>query len=166
MMKNIQTTILLAAFTVSGSAFAQSADPVEIFFDEQFASLDESVPGKFSINARLRYASFDLDSEKSSDDRDGTSLRVRYGYTTPNFSGFTAMVEGETLTRVGGDHADIHPLDDAGDGTDLNQAWVQYVDADYGKVKVGRQIYALDDHRFIGHVGWRQNIQTFDAATA
>jgi len=165
-MKNIQTTILLAAFTVSGSAFAQSADPVEIFFDEQFASLDESVPGKFSINARLRYESFDLDSEKSSDDRDGTSLRVRYGYTTPNFSGFTAMVEGETLTRVGGDHADIHPLDDAGDGTDLNQAWVQYVDADYGKVKVGRQIYALDDHRFIGHVGWRQNIQTFDAATA
>ena len=24
----------------------------------------------------------------------------------------------------------------------------------------------MDDHRFIGHVGWRQNIQTFDAATA
>lgn len=165
-MNNKQTTILLAAFAFTGSAFAESADPVESFLDEQFASLEESVPGKFNINARLRYESFDLDNGVPAMDRDGTSLRVRYGYTTPNFSGFTAMVEGETLTRVGGDHADIHPFDDAGDGTDLNQAWVQYVDADYGKVKVGRQIYSLDDHRFIGHVGWRQNIQTFDAATA
>jgi len=33
------------------------------------------------------------------------------------------------------------------------------------KVKVGRQILAIDNHRFIGHVGWRQMMQTFDAAT-
>ena len=165
-MKNTQTTILLAAFALTGSTFAQSADPVETFLDEQFASLEESVPGKFNINSRLRYESFDLDNGNPAMDRDGTSLRVRYGYTTPDFSGFTGMVEGETVTRLGGNHDDIHPLDDAGDGTDLNQAWVQYLDADYGKVKVGRQIYSLDDHRFIGHVGWRQNIQTFDAATA
>lgn len=151
---------------VAGGASYVTADPVESFLDEQTAKLEETVPGKFSINARTRYEIFDLDSGKDSDDRDGTSLRVRYGYTTPNFSGFTAMVEGETVTRLGGDHDDIHPLDDAGDGTDLNQAWVQYANEDYGKAKVGRQIYSLDDHRFIGHVGWRQNIQTFDAATA
>lgn len=165
-MKNIQTTILLTACAFTGSAFAESADPVESFLDEQFASLEESVPGKFNINTRLRYESFDLDNGNPAMDRDGTSLRVRYGYTTPDFSGFTAMVEGETVTRVGGDHDDIHPLDDAGDGTDLNQAWVKYADVDYGQAKIGRQIYSLDDHRFIGHVGWRQNIQTFDAATA
>jgi hypothetical protein len=165
-MKNIQTSILLTAFAFTASAFAEPIDPVETFFDQQFEHLEESVPGKFNINSRLRYELFDLDSGKSSDDRDGTSLRTRYGYTTPDFSGFTAMLEGETLTRVGGSPDDIHPLDDAGDGTDLNQAWVQYADVDYGKAKIGRQIYSLDDHRFIGHVGWRQNIQTFDAATA
>lgn len=76
------------------------------------------------------------------------------------------MVEGESLTRVGGSVNDIHPLDEAGDGTDLNQLWVRYAHEDYGSVKVGRQIFALGDHRFIGHVGWRQNIQTFDAVTA
>ena len=141
------------------------ADSVESALDSAFAKVEETVLGKFSINARLRYESFDLDNGNPALDRDGTSIRVRYGYTTPDFSGFTAMVEGETLSRVGGDHDDIHPLDDAGDGTDLNQLWVQYKDAEYGSVKVGRQIYALDDHRFIGHVGWRQNIQTFDAAT-
>jgi hypothetical protein len=141
------------------------ADSIESALDDSKAKLSEAVPGKFSINSRVRYEVFDVDNGNPALDRDGTSLRVRYGYTTPNFEGFTAMVEGETLTRLGGDPADIHPLDDAGDGTDLNQLWVQYADADNGKVKVGRQIYALDDQRFIGHVGWRQNIQVFDAAT-
>lgn len=170
-MNKRQTTILLSALTAAGSAFAQSTSVVETFWDEQTSSLEQAVPGKFNINIRQRYESFDLDTpsgtlgDGTKADRDGASMRIRYGYTTPNFAGFTAMVEGETLTRLGGEHDDIHPLDDAGDGTDLNQAWVQYADAEYGKAKVGRQIYALDDHRFIGHVGWRQNIQTFDAAT-
>jgi len=163
-MKSVYKLSTLAAI-FSASSAGLLADPVESSLNSTFAKLEETVPGKFSIDARLRYESFDLSSTPPND-RDGTSLRVRYGYTTPDFSGFTAMVEGETLTRVGGDVNDIHPLDEAGDGTDLNQLWVQYKDADYGSVKLGRQIYTLDDHRFIGHVGWRQNIQTFDAATA
>lgn len=160
-MKNEYTNTVLAALTLVGGATIASADPVESFLDDSKKSLEEAVPGKFSVNARLRYEEF----ETPTNDRDGTSIRVRYGYTTPDFNGLSAMVEGETLSRVGGDVNDIHPLDELGDGTDLNQAWVQYKDADYGSIKVGRQIYALDDHRFIGHVGWRQNIQTFDAAT-
>jgi len=164
MKSSYKLTILAASLAVILSGL--NADPVESSLDSAFARVKETVPGKFSLNARLRYEVFDLDNGNPDFDRDGTSLRIRYGYTTPDFNGFTAMVEGETLTRVGGDHDDIHPLDDAGDGTDLNQLWVQYRDADYGSVKVGRQIYFLDDHRFIGHVGWRQNIQTFDAATA
>lgn len=170
-MKTIQLAPITCGFILLGAAMPLVADPVESSLDSAFAKLEEAVPGKFSISARLRYESFDLDTptgnlpDGTPADRDGTSLRVRYGYTTPDFNGFTAMVEGETLSRVGGDHDDIHPLDDAGDGTDLNQLWVQYKDADHGSVKVGRQIYALDDQRFIGHVGWRQNIQVFDAAT-
>lgn len=170
MNKTIKTSTLAALTLALNSALC--AGPMESTWDSAFAELEEAVPGKFSLDARLRYEFFDLDTpngnlpDGTSADRDGTSLRVRYGYTTPDFSGFTAMVEGESLTRVGGDVDDIHPLDESGDGTDLNQLWVQYKDADYGSVKVGRQIYTLDDHRFIGHVGWRQNIQTFDAATA
>jgi hypothetical protein len=144
----------MLAQTFSLSAFS-------VFSEQEVAAM-----GQFNVDARLRYESFDLDNGAPGQDRDGSSLRIRYGYTTPDFSGFTAMVEGETLTRVGGNVDDIHPLDEAGDGTDLNQLWVQYQDEDYGLIKLGRQIYALDDQRFIGHVGWRQNIQTFDAATA
>ena len=164
-MKNIQTTILLTAFAVSASAFAQSADPVETFLDEQFASLEESVPGKFNINSRTRYEVFN-NNTKPSDHRNGFSESVRYGYTTESLYGFNAMVEGETVTRLGGNHDDIHPLDDDGDGSDFNQFWLGYQNENYGKAKLGRQIYILDDSRFIGNVGWRQNMQTFDAATA
>jgi hypothetical protein len=163
----VSTLAALLAASITGAI----ADAVESSLDSSFAQLEETVLGQFNIDARLRYESFDLDTptgnlpDGTPADRDGTSLRVRYGYTTPDFSGFTAMVEGETLTRVGGDHYEIHPLDDAGDGTDLNQLWLQYKDAEFGSVKVGRQVYTLDDHRFIGHVGWRQNIQSFDAVT-
>lgn len=157
-----QVSSLAVLLTVS----ATSANSVESYLDTTFKELEASMPGKFNLDARWRYEAFDLQNGVAANDREGNSLRVRYGYTTPNFSGLTTMVEGETLTRVGGEVNDIHPLDEAGDGTDLNQLWLQYQDVDYGRIKLGRQIYALDDHRFIGHVGWRQNIQTFDAITA
>ncbi|MFU8848505.1 MAG: alginate export family protein [Opitutales bacterium] len=170
MDKLSKITVMAALLVVNGSGLL--AESVESSLDSAFAQVEGAVPGKFSINARLRYESFDLDTptgnlpDGTPADREGTSLRVRYGYTTPDFNGFTAMVEGETLTRMGGNVNDIHPLDEAGDGTDLNQLWLQYQDADYGSAKLGRQVYTLDDHRFIGHVGWRQNIQSFDAMTA
>lgn len=163
-IKNRYKQSTLVALLAAGTC-GLCADPVESTLDTAFAELEKSVPGQFNLNARLRYEVFDLQNGVPAADRDGTSIRVRYGYTTPDFSGFTAMVEGETLSRVGGDVNDIHPLDEAGDGTDLNQLWLQYADEAYGQAKLGRQIYTLDDHRFIGHVGWRQNIQTFDAAT-
>ncbi len=169
-MKTVFKALLLATAPVHALVSA-SADPVQAFLDEQFSKLEAGVPGKFNIAARLRYEIFDLDTptgnlpDGSPADRDGTSFRILYGYTTPEWAGFTAMAEGETLTRVAGDPVDIHPLDASGEGTDLNQLWIRYAHEDWGSAKVGRQIYALDNQRFIGHVGWRQNIQVFDAAT-
>jgi len=159
-MKNVFKRYLLPALLLIGSASPGSADPVEAFLDEPFAALEEAVPGKFNLNSRIRYEEFDTATVEDQ----GVSHRIRYGYTTPDFSGFSAMAEGETI-YAWTDPDQQHFLDDAGDGTDLNQLWVRYADPDYGSAKLGRQIYTLDDHRFIGHVGWRQNIQTFDAVT-
>lgn len=146
----------LAVVASQLTAEEEAASPLSIAVSQL-----ESIPGKFSLNTRLRYEEF----ETSTIDTGGTSIRARYGYTTPSFNGFTAMVEGETLSRIGDDADELPGLDNAGDGTDLNQLWVQYKDADLGSAKLGRQIYVLDDQRFVGHVGWRQNIQTFDAFT-
>ena len=132
----------------------------EIFGTGLSAKL-EQVPGKLNLDSRIRYEVFD---EAGGLDVDGTSHRIRYGYTTPESGGLQAMIEGETL-YAWGHGRDLHPADNAGDGTDLNQLWVSFRSEGIGSAKLGRQIYTLDDHRFIGHVGWRQNIQTFDAVT-
>jgi hypothetical protein len=48
--------------------------------------------------------------------------------------------------------------------TEVDQAFVQY-DYQAFKAKLGRQVITLDNHRFVGHVGWRQDRQTFDGVS-
>lgn len=50
-------------------------------------------------------------------------------------------------------------------GAEFNQAWVGWKGAQ-GGVTIGRQRVALDNQRWVGSVGWRQNEQTFDALGA
>lgn len=109
--------------------------------------------GKVSLDARTRYEY----NKAGASEVNGVSLRTRLGYTTGEYNGFKIMLEAENLSFV--DPDDRPALDVP--VTELNQAWISYKGT-----KFGRQIVALDDHRFIGHVGWRQNIQTFDAITS
>ena len=48
-------------------------------------------------------------------------------------------------------------------GSDLNQLYLNYDSGDQWQLRVGRQQLLLDNQRFVGPVGWRQNVQTFDA---
>ena len=48
----------------------------------------------------------------------------------------------------------------------LNQAYVQWRMPDIAQIRAGRQTVNLDNQRWIGSVGWRQNDQTLDAVTA
>src|SRR5688572_33285828 len=50
--------------------------------------------------------------------------------------------------------------------TELNQAWLAYSYTNSFSIKGGRQRIVLDNHRFIGDVAWRQNMQTYDAVSA
>ncbi len=127
---------------------------------------DALTKGKVSLAARLRYEHVAQDN--ALEDADAITLMARLGYTTLPFQGIQASVEFEHV-------ADL--LDDYYDGTgapngystvadpnvtNLNQAWLSYT---YGQTKatVGRQRLVLDNARFVGDVGWRQNNQTFDA---
>ena len=111
--------------------------------------------GKLSVDARIRYEY--IDGENGASDVNALGERTRVGYTIANEDGISAMVEVEDVHFI---DSDDRPALDV-PTTELNQAWVQTQG-----IKLGRQIYTLDDHRFIGHVGWRQNIQTFDALTS
>jgi len=49
------------------------------------------------------------------------------------------------------------------DITEINELWISWAGLPQTAVKIGRQKINIDNQRFIGTVGWRQNDQTFDA---
>lgn len=144
---------------------------VEKFFN---GKLPEAIAkGKFNLNARLRYEY--VDQSNLADDSYAPTIRTRFGFTTAPLYGFTGMLEGENVAVIGPRH-NFNAAGANGQGTrpvvadppttELNQAWVAYTYTNQFSVKAGRQRLALDNHRFIGDVGWRQNMQTFDTAGA
>jgi len=148
-----------------------SAEPgaVEKFFNGKIP--DALAKGKFNFNARLRYEY--VDQNNLADDSHAPTIRTRFGYTTAPLYGFTAMVEGENIAVIGSED-NYNAAGSNGQGTkpvvadspttELNQAWAAYSYTNLLSAKAGRQRIALDNHRFVGDVGWRQNMQTFDAA--
>ena len=137
------------------------------------ASLADAIAhGKFSFDARLRWEEAQQSNLK---DSNAYTLSTRFGYTSASFAGFQGMIEGENVASLGDpDDYNAAGTNPAGAGraaiadptiTDLNQAWISYANTE-AALKVGRQRLVLDNARFVGDVGWRQNMQTFDAADA
>lgn len=126
---------------------------------------------KTALDFNLRYESVDQDNTLK--DANALTLRTRLTHTTASYNGFTGVVEFEDSRVIAGvdDYNDTNGLN-AGvysvvadpETTELDQAFIQYK-KDKFTAKVGRQVITLDGHRFVGHVGWRQDRQTFDAAT-
>ena len=125
--------------------------------------------GTFSLDLRTRYETAEQDGKR---DADNLSLRLRPSFTSKDVSGFQFMIGGE-FTEVA-DRDDYNAAGVHGDPTraaiadpenaELDQAWISYTDERFN-LKVGRQLITHDGHRWIGHVGWRQNRQTFDAVS-
>lgn len=126
--------------------------------------------GKASGNFRLRYESVDLNAAAPKD-AEALTLRSRLGYETAPLAGFTAMAEFEDTRIIGGlDKYGPNKTGYAGivdpEQTELNQAYLRYRGISKLDVVAGRQRILLDNQRFVGSVGWRQNEQTFDALSA
>ena len=150
-------SLVTAAILSAPSAFAAESDLGTALTD-----------GKLSANFNLRYEGVEQDN--AAKDADAFTLRTRLNYTTGVFNGFSAAVELENSTAIVDDYKDAigHGNDFSviadPDHTELDQAYIAYKG---GKLsgKIGRQVITMDNHRFVGHVGWRQDRQTFDALT-
>lgn len=139
------STVLTAAALFSQSTMAD-------------AITDAITSGKANADIRIRYE----DVESGDLDSDGMTIRTRLGYTTGSLNGFSAMVEFEDTRDMFGIDDEEGLIPDA-ENSEVDQAFLQYKN-DFVTSKIGRQVITLDNHRFIGHVGWRQDRQTFDAA--
>jgi len=129
--------------------------------------------GSAKLRFRLRHEQVDLDN-LNQDEARALTLKTRLNYTTGRYQGLGVTLELDNITEIDGDNYPTSPaLKNAGgfpgkaiiadpDGTEINQAYISY---QYGETesKYGRQRINLDNQRFIGGVGFRQNEQTFDA---
>ena len=121
----------------------------------------------------LRYESVEQDNALN--DGSALTLRTWIGFSTGSVNGFSVTAEVEDSRIVmGQDDFSVGPTGfNVGEysviadpeTTELDQAYLQYKNDNF-TARVGRQVITLDDHRFVGHVAWRQDKQTFDAVSA
>jgi hypothetical protein len=137
------------------------------------ASLTEAATGG-DFYAKFRYRYEHVEDDLAPRNANASTLRSVIGYRSGEFTGFSVLLEGEQVSRIGGHYREYpgqpgnsYAVVPDPDSTELNQGYLQY-QVSNNRVRVGRQIITYRDaplHRFIGTVLWRQNWQTFDAVS-
>ncbi len=145
---------------------------------------DQIGAGKLILEVRARYES--VDQTRTATLRDQASaftVRTRMGWETGEFRGVKGLIEFEDVRQAGPEHYAVNvpgaatpPLNGADkarypvvndpDVTELNRAQLTWTPSAALQVTAGRQRILLDDQRFVGNVGWRQDEQTFDGVRA
>jgi hypothetical protein len=126
----------------------------------------EGNEGRFILDARYRFEHVEQDGPLKN--ASAHTLRTRLGYRTATWHGLSGVLELDDVRSLGADHYNdtrnrqsayatvVDPR-----GTSINQLLARSRFAK-GTVTAGRQRINLDNQRFVGGVGWRQNEQTYD----
>ncbi|MFT5199615.1 MAG: hypothetical protein ACI87O_002286, partial [Planctomycetota bacterium] len=125
--------------------------------------------GEVYLKLRTRFESVDQDG--FTDDAHALTIRTLLGYQLGNYGKISGALEFEDVRAIGNGRYNStdngvtdRPVVADPEGGEVTQAFMTYAFSDTLTAKVGRQRMILDNARFIGKVGWRQNEQTFDAA--
>jgi hypothetical protein len=120
------------------------------------------------LDSRVRYES--VDQTPLAEDADVETLRVRAGFETGKAWETSLLAEGEFIWDVGGhyrsDNAVLknttYPVVADQESQEVNRLQFTNTTVPQTTITLGRQRILLDDQRFVGNSGWRQNEQTFD----
>ena len=159
MKKNaLSLTISMLAIGLGSSLSVQASNSAN--------SLTEALTGG-DASVALRYRAEYVDQDGPTREAKASTLKSRITYKTLTFEGFSSTFEMDNTSVVfddnyndgtGGEEAKV--VDPT--YTEINQAYLNYVAGDTN-IRYGRQRINLNNQRFIGGVGWRQNEQTYDA---
>lgn len=162
---NKVTALFLVALGYSGTPAAGNGAPTP---GQALAD------GTAGIDARVRYEAAEQDNALR--DADAATFRVRLGYRSGTWRSVDAFGEFEGVFSLGAEdynsgppflestnHHTAHTTIADPTGEEVNRAWLRFRGVPETTVKLGRQRLILDNARFVGNVGWRQNEQTFDA---
>jgi hypothetical protein len=124
-----------------------------------------------SVALDLQFRLEAVDQEGFAKEALASTLRGRLTFQSGKAKGFDVLVEFEGTTDLGNERynstsnqATEYPRILDPEDAELNRAQIRWRTESGTTVILGRQRIILDDARFIGNVGWRQNEQTFDAA--
>jgi hypothetical protein len=144
-----------------------------------FASLLSD--GTVDVSFRYRYEYVDQDccdptqppGTDFDEDAQASTLRSRLSATSGTWYETQLFVEVDDVRTIFADHYNAgagntdgkieYPQVNDPEGTEINQAYVDYKGFDSINLRLGRARINLDNQRFVGGVGWRQNEQTYDA---
>lgn len=156
------TSALTLCIAASFPAHAAESTPAKSDF---IKALTE---GKPILDARYRYEYVDQDG--LANEANAHTVRTRLGYETGKFKDFSALLEFENITDIGGENYNdtingkaTYPTVADPEDTALNRLQLTYTGLPDTALVLGRQNISLDNQRFVGGIAWRQNDQTFDA---
>jgi len=164
------------------AAPAQAPPPAAKAEGAAAATISDAIAGgKLLLEVRGRYEFVDQ-KRTATLTRNGEAftVRTRLGWETADWKGVKGLVEFEDVRQVGPEHFAVnvpgattaplngadkakYPLINDPDVTELNRLQLTWTPNAMFQATVGRQRILVDDQRFIGNVGWRQDEQTFDA---
>lgn len=129
--------------------------------------------GSASVSVRYRYEFADQDG--FNEDANASTARLRLNYRSDEWRGWAAFAEFDHVFHIvardfnsgagSSPGRTQFPVVADPSGPDLNQLYADYDSGNDWALRIGRQRILLDNERFVGGVGWRQNEQTYDALT-
>ena len=166
-MKTLLIIPIACALNGSMSAYGADPDPAapEPAGDGSFLSHVKPL-----VDIRPRYELGDQDGRETSH---AATLRARLGMMIDNFHGFSAVAEYEGTVAADRNSYQAAGVHGTGqnktviadpESHELNQLWLGYQTGPVN-LRAGRRRILIDNQRFVGNVGWRQNEQTYDSAT-
>ncbi|WP_293906731.1 alginate export family protein [Phenylobacterium sp.] len=142
---------------------------------------DTIAAGRLLFEVRARYEFVDQKRTATLTHKgEAFTARTRLGWETGDWRGFKGLVEFEDVRQLGPEDFAVnvpgaatpplngvdkakYPLINDPDVTELNRLQLTWAPNAMVQAAVGRQRILIDDQRFVGNVGWRQDEQTFDA---
>ena len=140
----------------AGAAYADSLSPL-------VGAVGETKP---IVDLRLRYE--EVEQEPIASDANAVTLRARLGVETGKAWNTALLVEGDFVWPLATDYNSTtngktqFPVVADPESRELNRLQLTNTSIVDTTITLGRQRIVLDDHRFVGNVGWRQNEQTYD----
>lgn len=134
------------------------------------ALADALIGGETALELRYRFEHVDQDGFERN--ANASTARLRLNYRSADVYGLSAFAEFDYVAELLADDFNsgggtsptrtAYPVVADPQGTDLNQLYLDFQRGKDFRVRAGRQRILLDNQRFVGGVGWRQNEQTYD----